>query len=94
MRPIDKDVLVREFAEFVRRSNNSDFAPVPTWNDAVALLACAPTIEAEPVVRCKDCKHYQFANNRAFGMIVKHCEITGFEDVDDFDFCSRAERSE
>ena len=32
------------------------------------------------------------ADNRAFGMPVKHCEITGFEDVDDFDFCSRAER--
>lgn len=44
------------------------------------------------VVRCRDCKHYQFANERAFGMPVKYCEITGFEDVDDFDFCSHGER--
>ena len=44
------------------------------------------------LVRCKDCKHYQFADNRAFGMPVKMCEWFGFEDVDDYDFCSRAER--
>ena len=41
---------------------------------------------------CKDCKHYQFADNRAFGMPVKMCKWFGFEDVDDGDFCSRAER--
>ena len=46
------------------------------------------------LVRCRDCKHYQFTDNRAFGMPVKRCEYTGFEDVDDFDFCSRGERKE
>ena len=50
---------------------------------------------AQPgIIRCKDCKHYQFADNRAFGMPVKMCEWFGFEDVDDDDFCSRAERKE
>ena len=44
------------------------------------------------LIRCKDCKHYQFTDNRAFGMPVKMCEWFGFEDVDDDDFCSRAER--
>ena len=44
------------------------------------------------VVRCKDCKHYEFADNRAFGMPVKYCDWFGFEDVDDNDFCSRGER--
>ena len=46
------------------------------------------------IIRCRDCKHYQFADNRAFGMPVKLCEWFGFEDVDDDDFCSRAERLE
>lgn len=46
------------------------------------------------VVRCKDCKHYQFADNRAFGFPVKRCEWTGFEDMDDNDFCSRGERND
>lgn len=49
MRLIDADALMREFAGFVRKSNNSDFADVPTWNDAVSLLGSAPTIEAEPL---------------------------------------------
>ena len=45
---IDADELMLEFAEYVRASNNSDFAAVPTWNDAVSLLGSAPTIiEAE-----------------------------------------------
>lgn len=48
---------------------------------------------AQPdIIRCKDCKHYQFADSRAFGTPVKMCEQFGFEDVDDDDFCSRAER--
>ena len=53
-----------------------------------------PEAEWVEVTRCKDCKHYQFADNKAFGFPVKRCEWTGFEDVDDDDFCSRAERRE
>lgn len=53
-----------------------------------------PSVDTVPVVRCKDCKHYQFADNRAFGFPVKRCEWTGFEDVDDEDFCSRGERKD
>lgn len=50
-------------------------------------------LSAKPeIIRCGDCKHYQFADNRAFGMPVKMCEWFGFEDVDDDDFCSKAER--
>lgn len=60
--------------------------------DAIDAVDNAPTVDAVPVVRCKDCKHYQFADNRAFGFPVKQCEWTGFEDVDDDDFCSRGER--
>lgn len=45
MRLIDADVIMKEFAKFVRASNNSDFARIPTWNDAVSLVGSAPTIE-------------------------------------------------
>ena len=50
-----------------------------------------PSTQTE-IIRCNDCKYYEFADNRAFGFPVKRCEVTGFEDVDDDDFCSRAER--
>ncbi len=63
------------------------------WNDAIdAIVENAETADVVEVIRCRECKHYQFANERAFGMPVKRCEITGFEDVDDDDFCSRGER--
>jgi len=45
MRLIDANLLMTEFASFVKDSNNSDFAKAPTWNDAVALLESAPTID-------------------------------------------------
>ena len=45
MRLIDADALMKEFAEFVKDSNNSDFADAPTWNDAVSLVGSFPTIE-------------------------------------------------
>lgn len=45
MRLIDADALMQEFAEFVRHSNNSDYADIPTWNDAVSLVGTAPTID-------------------------------------------------
>lgn len=57
-------------------------------------LRYTPTVDAVEVVRCRDCKHYTWADNRAFGFPVKRCECTGFEDVDDNDFCSRGERRE
>ena len=56
MRLIDADALMKEYAEFVKESNNSDFADVPTWNDAVSLLGSAPTVKAIPIEWIK--KHY------------------------------------
>ena len=47
-RLIDADALMKEFSKFVKDSNNSDFADVPTWNDAVSLVESAPTIVLEP----------------------------------------------
>lgn len=47
---ISKDKLMNKFAEFVKRANNSDFAPVPTWNDAVSLVE-----SKEVEVKCKNC---------------------------------------
>lgn len=49
MKVIDADNLMKEFAEFVKESNNSDFEDVPTWNDAVSLLGSAQAVEAIPI---------------------------------------------
>lgn len=47
MRLIDADALMKEFTEFVKDSNNSDFADVPTWNDAVSLVGSMPSAQPE-----------------------------------------------
>ena len=44
---IDRDALMKEFQTFVRRSNNHDYALVPTWNDAVSLVGSMPSAEPE-----------------------------------------------
>jgi len=50
-----------------------------------------PTIDAVPVVRCKDCKH----SFMLFGRM--HCESfadTDYLMLDEYDFCCRGERKD
>lgn len=42
---ISRDAAFKEFAEFVRGSNNSDFVDAPTWNDAVSLIGSLPAAD-------------------------------------------------
>lgn len=44
---ISRQALMKEFADFVRKSNNSDFAQTPTWNDAVSLVGSMPSVQPE-----------------------------------------------
>ena len=48
--PISRQALMKEFSDFVRASNNSDFARTPTWNDAVSLVGSMPS--AQPSSSC------------------------------------------
>ena len=42
---ISRQALMKEFSDFVRASNNSDFAQTPTWNDAVLLVESMPSAQ-------------------------------------------------
>lgn len=104
MRLIDVDALKSDYGmkddcadcdkELRGKSKACEYDRVYTKMDFCGWLDDSPTVDAVEVVRCRDCKHYQFADNRAFGFPVKRCEWTGFEDVDDCDYCSRAERKD
>lgn len=48
---ISRQALMKEFADFVRRPNNSDFAETPTWNDAVSLAGSMPAAPVREVKR-------------------------------------------
>lgn len=52
-----------------------------------AVVSNQPTIDAVPVVRCKDCKH---RHKITCAFLIANCMKTG----DDNDFCSRGERKD
>lgn len=48
-----------------------------------------PTVDAVPVIRCKDCKHYYVLNE-----VRGNCSEYNFVEKIPIDFCSWAERKE
>jgi len=57
-----------------------------------ALPSAQPTVDAEPVIRCKDCKYYSYSTieGKHLCMSVKYRFTPTAED----EWCSRAERKE
>lgn len=66
---ISRQALMKEFADFVRRSNNSDFAPTPTWNDAVSLVGSMPS--AQPEQRYTEEELKVFKHGISFSLLSK-----------------------
>lgn len=63
------------------------------YETACSVICDAPEIDAEPVVRCKDCRHKN--NSRivfgTYGQHLHHCNELNQIVSDDF-FCANAER--
>ena len=59
------------------------------WNGLLGLIEKAPTVDAIPVVRCKDCKHLVAVNVNGKG--IPTCRMSGME-VAPAEFCSRGEK--
>ena len=53
---------MKEFSDFVRESNNSDFAQTPTWNDAVSLVGSMPSAERREV-QSSECEYWDSESN-------------------------------
>ena len=58
---------------------------------ALPIVNAAPTVDAVPVVRCKDCEHLVNTTVNANGFLI--CDISDMEIAPD-DFCSYGERRE
>lgn len=54
---ISRQAAMNAFAERVKRSNNSDFAPVPRWNDAVEIVENLPSVQ--PTLNGYDIRHLE-----------------------------------
>lgn len=88
MRLINADELEERMISYYELERNGDWELREEIKD---FFDNAPTIDAVPVVRCKNCKWWGLSEYNAVGIHV--CKKFGGVRVKT-DFCSRAERSE
>ena len=79
MRPIDADELVKDIDEL---SKDAGFYR-PIYEGFKNCVNSKQTIDAVPVVRCRECKHLGFCGD------ATNLEVMGF-----YGYCSRGERKE
>lgn len=84
MRLIDADALKEALNNWAVDLTKSKF-PHYIKDDADCIIDSAPTIDAVPVVRCKDCKYW--------GKVGTVCVMFWYV-TDQTDFCSFAERKD
>ena len=68
------------------------------WNGLIELIEKAPTIDAAPVVRCRECQHWKPTGSKAGNSFsdmeyIGGCEFTKYCRRES-DFCSYGERKE
>lgn len=88
MRLIDADALI-DFIDcgHLRNPLESCFSE----RDVVDMLESRPTIDAVPVVRCRECMYRQKAKVNRKGFLI--CPASGMEITDD-DYCSYGAKME
>lgn len=66
------------------------------WNGVINLIEKAPTIDAVPVVRCRECKYHYWEQEPCHGKSVHYCKLPHMRGVEVFKefFCYYGERKE
>lgn len=77
MRLIDADALKKE--DFQDFSNTDVFIAIDS----------SPTIDALPVVKCKDCRYFEQVKTNCKGYMI--CPMSNME-ISEYDYCSCGER--
>ena len=94
MRLIDADALEKDANEDLL--SDTDTVEEVYWNDGaksiIDLIKTAPTIDAVPVTRCRDCKHRKAKMGDCYGNGLVLCNDGVWRDMDFF--CADGERSE
>lgn len=100
MRLIDADALKRKSVPllFPTKMEPCGHIPVPVNSVVVAEIEQAPTIDAVPVVRCRECEHWKPSKSKAGNTFsdmeyIGGCEFTNYYRRES-DFCSYGERKE
>lgn len=87
MRLIDADALIRTVHDKWDRCFLFAWGDKTTADEVERIINDAPTIDAVPVVRCKDCEYYREGDKWCRGIVL--CGA-----FDPNGYCSHAERSE
>lgn len=86
-RLIDTDALIRTLDQ--RDKKNSAYNLI--MSVIIGIIERQPTLDAEEVVRCKNCKHYEIHKPK----FLENCERNGYLiPMKPDDFCSYGERKD
>lgn len=94
-RLIDADALLPMMKYTTTDSEIGVFPIKIGFNTIAKVIDNTPTIDAVPVVRCKNCKY--FTRDTITGVTIpgtEYCIFTMNNRIEENDFCSRAERKE
>ena len=93
MRLIDADALIEDAKSFWDWDSIDGITSTTVLKQTITDISHAPTVDAVPVVRCKDCRHWCEMQNLT-GACLRLCAIDGalWMGTDATDFCSFAER--
>ena len=86
MRLIDANALISYMDECSKESRFRVY-----YGYAKSFIDDAPTIDAVPVVRCRECIYFEDSQVNEKGFLI--CPASGME-ITDMDFCSYGERKE
>ena len=87
MRLIDADAL-KKFMEHMLCTDKEPTKERYTCDVVCCVIDGAPTVDAVPVIRCKDCKHYKYRMCELIGNIMDGYYHGTFDVKRPDDFCS------
>lgn len=88
MRLIDVDALIYRLKPYAHKYDDDDELPYSFIYDSfIYEIKQEPTVDAVPVIRCKDCVH-----KSEYGYCTFYLNFHHF--TEDMDYCSDAERKE
>lgn len=91
MRLIDADALIEDIKSFWDWDSIDGITATTVLKQTITDISHAPTIDAEPVVRCKDCKCWTEWSNGTGSCSRFALDWIG---TDADDFCSMGERKD
>ena len=95
---IDRGALIDEWRKSIEYAKAQGDSGMEFFFGACIhqVQTCAPAVDAVPVVRCKDCKHFREVRTKRYKQLIRMCCRMGRHDmefrVNADDFCSYGER--